>query len=178
MVAVARPEHVPCAPHLRIHKKQSLYCRWTEFEDSIEELDLSLPTPRWRILPQRLKVKRTFCQAVIDPRDKNSIIVVGGKADSRGPNLAACEVVWVGEGKGKEKKDKNNNSKGKTKTGSREIPPMKTPRSAFSLVVVGNRLLSSRLEAVLAMTFRFLTLVLLLTLPLIIFHRQWQKCLI
>ena len=46
--------------------------------DRIEELDLSVGKPRWRILPQRLKKKRSGCSVVVDPTNPNNLIVVGG----------------------------------------------------------------------------------------------------
>ena len=95
--------------------------------DSIEELDLSLPTPRWRVLPQRLKTKRDFCCAVVDPTDPNTVIVVGG-SDTEHEPLASCEIVSLEE---------EQNHEGRTRT----IPSLRTKRFRFGLVVVENRFL-------------------------------------
>ena len=105
--------------------------------DSIEELDLSLPTPRWRVLPQRLKTKRKEFCAVVDPTDITKVIVVGGgcdgdddtlACDGDDETLASCEIVSLEE---------EHNHEGQ----ARAIPSLRTKRAAFGLVVVKNRFL-------------------------------------
>ena len=96
--------------------------------DSIEELDLSLRTPRWRVLPQRLQTKRSSCCAVVDPTDPNAVIVVGGVSSRGRETLTSCEIVSLEE---------EPNHDGHTRT----IPSLMTARSKFGLVVVENRFL-------------------------------------
>ena len=91
--------------------------------DSIEVLDLSLALPSWRILPQRLKKKRKGCQAVVDPKNPNNIIVVGGFNSTY---LRCCEVVSLQEGQEEQ---------------TRTIPSLMTPRCGHAMVLVENRFL-------------------------------------
>ena len=92
--------------------------------DSIEELDLSVPTPRWRILPQRLQCNREVCCAAVDPKDPNKVIVVGGR--NKSGVLASCETVSLEE-----------EQEGQTRT----MPSLTTERYNFSLVAVKKRFL-------------------------------------
>ena len=92
--------------------------------DSIEQLDLSIPTPSWTILPQRLKTKRSRGCAVVDPKNPNNIIVVGGLNLEDGC-LSSCEVVSLEEGQ----------------TRARTLPSLSTPRARHTLVLVENRFL-------------------------------------
>ena len=93
--------------------------------DSIEVLDLSLPRPSWRILPQRLKKKRIGCQAVVDPKNPNNIIVVGG-SNYKGKYLRSCEVVSLQE---------------RQEEQTRTIPSLMTPRCGHAMVLVESRFL-------------------------------------
>ena len=97
--------------------------------DSIEELDLSLPTLQWRILPRRLQNHRCGCRAVVDPRNpNNSIIVVGGR-NKQYKSFTSCEIVALGH--------QGQQAGGQTMT----IPPLSTPRVYHALVLVENRFL-------------------------------------
>ena len=91
--------------------------------DFVEVLDLSLPLPSWRILPQRLGKKRMGCQAVVDPKNPNNIIVVGGFNSTY---LRCCEVVSLQEGQEEQ---------------TRTIPSLMTPRCGHAMVLVENRFL-------------------------------------
>ena len=91
--------------------------------DSIEVLDLSESTPRWRILPQRLKHKRS-CYAAATLEDPSKVIVVGGL--NKNGDLASCEIVCLEQGQ-----------EGQTRT----VPSLMTPRCELSLVAVENRFL-------------------------------------
>ena len=90
--------------------------------DSIEEIDLSLRTPRWRVLPQRLNKKRSGCRAIAHPKNPNNIIVVGGLCDNN--YLSCCEIIAL-----------NQTQEGQT----RPLPSMTTPRAVHTLVLVENR---------------------------------------
>ena len=90
--------------------------------DSIEELDVSLATPSWRILPQRLTTKRTEFCAAVDPNNPNNIIVVGGH-DEEFNKLTSCEILSLETGR------------------TRTIPSLTTPRHKHMMVVVEKRFL-------------------------------------
>ena len=87
-------------------------------------LDLSLPCPSWRILPQRLKKERIGCQAVVDPKNLNNIIVVGGY--NYKAYHSCCEVVSLQRGQEEQ---------------TRTIPSLMTPRCGHAMVLVENRFL-------------------------------------
>ena len=91
-------------------------------EDSIEEIDLSLPSPSWRVLPQRLNKERSGCCAIAHPKNPNYIIVVGGSNSNF--HLRCCEMICLDQTQG-----------GQT----RRLPPMTTPRARHALVLVENR---------------------------------------
>ena len=93
--------------------------------NSVEELDLSLPSPRWRILPQRLQTARQGCGAVVDPKNPNNILVVGGCNDED-RYLTSCEVFSL-----QQEQDEQ----------TRTIPELSTARMYHSMVVVQNRFL-------------------------------------
>ena len=85
--------------------------------DSIGEIDLSLPTPSWRVLPQRLNKERYGCCAIAQPKNPN-YIVVGGGCDCGDKPLRCCEVIcW-------------------TKHLKKRLPSMMTPRVGHTLVLV------------------------------------------
>ena len=91
--------------------------------DSIEEIDLSLPTPSWRVLPQRLNKKRSGCRAIAHPKNPNIIIVVGGY-NNNDKYLRCCEMVCLDQ-----------TQQGQTRT----LPSLTTPRAHHTLVLVENR---------------------------------------
>ena len=91
--------------------------------DSIEEINLSLPIPSWRVLPQRLKKKRCGCCAIAHPKNPNIIIVVGG-CNNNDKFLRRCEMVCLDQ-----------RQQGQT----RRVPSMTTPRTDHTLVLVENR---------------------------------------
>ena len=93
------------------------YC--FDYLNTVEELDLSLRTPEWRVLPQRLQKKRSLCSAVVDPTNPNNIIVVGGA----GEGGDSCEIISLTA------------QEGPTET----IPPLTTGREGLRTVVVENR---------------------------------------
>ena len=93
--------------------------------DCVEELDLSAPSPRWTILPQRLKTKRGGCRTVVDPNNTNNIIVVGG-SNIEDEYLASCEIISLQQEQGEQ---------------TRTMPPLLTPHADHSMVVVQNRFL-------------------------------------
>ena len=91
--------------------------------DSIEELDLLLPTPSWRVLPQRLEKKQTGCRAIAHPTIPHSIIVTGG-SNGNDNYLCCCEMICLDPAQ-----------EGQT----RALPSMTTPREDHALVLVENR---------------------------------------
>ena len=91
--------------------------------DSIEEIDLSLPTASWRVLPQRLNKKRNGCCAIAHPKNPNNIIVVGGY-NKNDKCLRCCEMMCL-----------DPTQEGQT----RRLPSMMTPRAGHTLVLVENR---------------------------------------
>ena len=91
--------------------------------DSIEEIDLSLPTPSWRVLPQRLNKKRDGCCAIAHPKNPKIIILVGGY-NKNDKCLRCCETICL---------DQLNEGQ------TRPLPPMTTPRAWHTLVLVENR---------------------------------------
>ena len=112
--------------------------------DTIEELDLSYRRPRWLVLSRRLETKREGCRAVVDPRDENNIIVVGGRNED-GEFLTSCEVVPLGRGqrRGGDSQTPTTTTTTTTTTtaNTATIPPLNTPRAYHTLVVVENRFL-------------------------------------
>ena len=91
--------------------------------DSIEEIDLSLPTPRWRVLPQRLKKKRSGCCAIAHPKNPKYIIVVGGY-NNNSKCLRSCEMLCLDEAQEGQ---------------PRRLPYMMTRRADHTVVLVENR---------------------------------------
>ena len=90
--------------------------------DSIEEIDLSLPTPNWRVLSQGLNKKRSGCRAIAHPKNPNNVIVVGGYNDNESYNdkhLRCCEMVCLDQ----------------TQDGQTRLPSMTTPRAYHTLVL-------------------------------------------
>ena len=124
---IGRDRHTCVTANNKVYVIGGYSCEKGGSLDSIEELDLSLPTPRWRVLPQRLKTKRETCCAVVNPTDPNMVIVVGGWNSEHGI-LASCENVSL-EGE--------QELEGHTRT----IPSLTIKRYAFGLVVVENRFL-------------------------------------
>ena len=93
--------------------------------DSIEEIDLSLRTPSWKVLPQRLNKKRSGCCAMPHPNNPNNIIVVGGHNGDK--YLSCCELICLDP----------TQEEGQART----LPSMMIPRAFHTLVLVHNHFL-------------------------------------
>ena len=97
------------------------------FLDTIEELDLLLPTPSWRVLPQRLDKKLQkhlgYRCAIAHVKNSNNIIVAGGW-NNKDKDLRSCEMICL-----------DPTQEGETRT----LPFMMTPRKEHALVLVENR---------------------------------------
>ena len=121
--------------------------------DVIEELDLSLPIPSWRILPQRLQQKRSGCCVVVDPHNPHNLIVVGG-FNKKDKTLATCEIVSLEPQQPptpqqeaptaallQQQQQQQQQHQSTTTTRRRTLPSMTTPRANHTMVLVENRFL-------------------------------------